>query len=140
MKIDGLKEIMCAVIGLMIILGAMWMLNDVYIEGGKTGDKFILDVYQRHMQTLNLALAFAGTVVGYYFGRMPAEKATAVAQAQTKDAIENQEKLKAGLRDVKGELTRAATPPSGGNAAPAQVSATQATAMQTAIQKIDLLL
>lgn len=130
MKIDGLKEIICAALGLAIVVGCMVMVYFIYGEGGNSGDKFVLEAYQRHLQLLNLALAFAGTVVGYYFGRMPAEKATAVAQSQTKDAIEKQERLKSGLRDVKADLNNA-TPPSGG-APPATVSAV--------IQKIDALL
>lgn len=134
MKIDGLKEVMCALIGAGIVLGSAWLLYDIYLEAGRTGGQFSSDVYQRHIQILNLALGFAGTVIGYYFGRTPAEKLATAAQAQAKDAIQNEERVKTGVRNVKDELSRAIPPAGGGGSAP------QVSAIQLAIQKLEQLL
>ena len=138
---ESLKEVMCAVIGALILAGAALMVHEIYQEAGRSGPAFVAEAYQRHTQILNLVLAFAGTVVGYYFGRVPAEKLAASAQAQAKEsatregaAVQAQERLKDGIRGAKGDLSGALPPAGGATPSP------QATAVQSAFQRLDNLL
>jgi hypothetical protein len=48
---------------------------------------------------------FAGVVVGYYFGRVPADARTAQAQQQIGQAVSDKEQTMGTMNDMKKELT-----------------------------------
>src|SRR5262245_406871 len=82
---EVLRESVPAVIALAILAVALWMLVDVhqYLEGDPKPD---LETYQRKKDVLLLALGFLGTVTGYYFGRIPAERHADAARDAAKTA------------------------------------------------------
>jgi hypothetical protein len=64
------REAVTALLALAIAFVALWLLYDVHgvLKTGKP------DNYDQHKEVLLLALGLLGTVIGYYFGRVPAER------------------------------------------------------------------
>jgi hypothetical protein len=97
-----LRESVPAVIALAILAVALWMLVDVHHLPKGEGD-----VYQREKDILFLALGFLGTVTGYYFGRVPAERhadaARVVASAAQEREREVRRRAHRGLSDIQSK-------------------------------------
>lgn len=54
---------------------------------------------------LTFLSSFAGVVVGYYFGRVPADARTAQAQQQIGQAVSEKEQTMSTMGDMKEKLT-----------------------------------
>lgn len=96
---EVLRESVPAAIALAILVVALWMLVRVHqLPKGE------LEVYHREKDILLLALGFLGTVTGYYFGRVPAERHADAARdaAKSAQAREQEVRRKAhrGLSDI----------------------------------------
>src|SRR5436305_15201907 len=75
-----LRELIAAVLSLAIAAVALWLLADTYLTGREVApvndthqQKLHEDAYVRQTDLLLYALAWLGTVTGYYLGRVPAE-------------------------------------------------------------------
>ncbi|MBM0103248.1 hypothetical protein JM946_00765 [Steroidobacter sp. S1-65] len=104
-KHDGLKEYVAAVLSIAIVgftLYFMWgMFGRVHDDAIKEGK------WNQQSAILQLAVALAGTVTGYYFGRIPAERAATASQqaAATSNALARQAAAKeARIRDQVRDL------------------------------------
>jgi len=99
-----LREIVITVISLAIVFLALWFLWDVYGEAKKVHEGAKLDTYHRQKDVLLLALGLLGTVTGYYFGRVPAERHADAARGAAKTAQEREQKVRqqvhAGLEHI----------------------------------------
>lgn len=107
------REIITALVALVILATSTWMLVDTYRSGrlafestnvdiGLRGEeiKAKSDAYDRQKDLLLYALALLGTVTGYYLGRVPAEQRAQQAQqaasaAQTQLSTANDAVIKA---------------------------------------------
>ena len=69
----NIKEVATAVISGVVVVVATIMLVMVFMYGGKPLEEPQLGAYARQKDTLMLALGLLGTVMGYYYGRTPAE-------------------------------------------------------------------
>ena len=87
---EGLREVVSALLSAAIALAAMYMLwrtfgvagEPIPLVDGKPNPG-LTDAYQRQKDILLIAMGLLGTVTGYYFGRVPAERgADAARQAQ----------------------------------------------------------
>ena len=102
---DGLKEYIAAALSIAIVgftLYFMWGMFDgaQEISEGK---------WKQQSAILQLAVALAGTVTGYYFGRIPAERAATASQqaAASSNALAQQAAAKeARIRDQVSDLRR----------------------------------
>jgi hypothetical protein len=86
MKVQAFKEGITAVIGLVLIGATVWL---AVLAVNAAGNDTAADV--EHILTLILGLS--GVVLGYYFGRVPAE-------AQATQARRESDVAKAGAADV----------------------------------------
>ena len=84
LKMQAAKEIVTAALGIALILFTLWMTSRSFGMAGH------VDEMKDVMSMLSLLFGLAGVVVGYYFGRMPADARAAQAQKQTEDAIGEQ--------------------------------------------------
>ncbi len=91
----GLREIMASVIALAIVALAVWMLGDVFLRGGEVNagvvgkpalKELYDDAFNRQKDIMLYGLTLLGTVLGYYFGRVPAERRAEQAEAATVQA------------------------------------------------------
>lgn len=104
-KNEGMKEYIAAVLSIAIVgftLYFMWGMFD--LENEKAIDE---GKWKQQSTILQLAIALAGTVTGYYFGRIPAERAAAASQqaAATSNALAQQAAAKeARIRDQVRDL------------------------------------
>ena len=111
---EVLRESVPAVIALAILAVALWMLVDVhqYLEGNPKPD---LETYHRKKDVLLLALGFLGTVTGYYFGRVPAERHADAARNAAKAGQEREQKVRRaaheGLDHIQDQNRAAAKDP-----------------------------
>jgi hypothetical protein len=80
LKIQFFKEIVTALMGLALIAYTLYMLNSVL---GLVGDASKLPGAK---DLLLLLLSLTGVVIGYYFGRVPADARAAQAQQQATHA------------------------------------------------------
>lgn len=81
-----LKEVVAAALALGIVAFTLWAMYTMFMANAE-----IKDGQWQHMSSvLQVAIGLAGTVTGYYFGRIPAEKA---AQAATKALNESQTRV-----------------------------------------------
>lgn len=74
--IQLIKEIVTALVGLAVVLYTLYIAGQTFVFVGD--EKKIADA----KDVLLLLLGLAGVVVGYYFGRVPADARTAQAQQQ----------------------------------------------------------
>ena len=92
------KEIVTAAIAISIVASLITMLWICFVQSGKISDdeKFIIGII----------LSLAGTVTGYYFGRVPAEKRADTAERAADTAKEGKVQADAKVEDVKKTLDR----------------------------------
>lgn len=113
------KEIVTALLSFAIFALTGYMLVTLFLHGGGTDAE-----YQRSSGLLNVVIGFAGSVAGYYFGRVPAENRAAAAEAnakQSQDAAAHATADTAKVRGLVANLKASITggPPSGGGDAAA---------------------
>jgi hypothetical protein len=92
------KEIITSVIALAIVASLITMLWIAFVQAGKITDdqKYIIAII----------LSLAGTVTGYYFGRVPAEKRADTAEWAADSAKKEKVQADAKVEDVKKTLDR----------------------------------
>jgi hypothetical protein len=84
LRIQAAKELVTGTLGIALIL---FTLSMTYRSFGMAGR---VDQMKDAMGMLSLLFGLAGVVVGYYFGRMPADARAAQAQKTSEDAIGKQ--------------------------------------------------
>lgn len=83
---DALRETVAALISLLLIGAAAFLWHALYaLATDKTAPAGSFD---RVKDVLQSVLPFAGTAVGYYLGRIPAERAADRAQRQLMESIQ----------------------------------------------------
>jgi hypothetical protein len=90
-----IREISVTALSAAIAITTLYMLVLCFWHGGGNLDSDGLDAFARQKDILGLALGLFGTVTGYYFGRIPAEKAADAA----KTAEQNTKKMAASSLD-----------------------------------------
>src|SRR5262249_27030232 len=109
---QGLREIVTAVISVAIVALSLFLLWDVYCAA-----KVKAETFDRQKDLLSLSLALLGTVTGYYFGRVPAERhadaARACAHAAHERELKVRQQVHAGLAHIQKQhnATRAGPGP-----------------------------
>jgi hypothetical protein len=100
-----LRECVTAAISLLIVLLALFFLWDAYYAV-KTG----ANTFAELKDVLTPALGLLGTVIGYYFGRLPAERHADTARDAANAAHERELKVRqqvhAGLADIQQKHNR----------------------------------
>jgi hypothetical protein len=86
------KELVTAILGVAVIVFTLIMTFRSFGMAGKA------DQMKDAMGMLSLLYGLAGVVIGYYFGRMPADARAAQAQARADDAMGEQMKTRAEMR------------------------------------------
>ena len=94
-----LKEIVTAVLGVGIVAYTLYM---TYRAFGMVGDATRMG---NAKDLLTYLSGFAGVVVGYYFGRVPADARTAQAQQQIGQAVSDKEQAMGTMDAMKEKLT-----------------------------------
>ena len=98
-RLQWLKELVTAVLGIGIVVYTLYMTGRAFDMAGdptRMGDAKDL---------LTFLSGFAGLVVGYYFGRVPADARTAQAQQQIGQAVSEKEQAMGKMDDMKKELS-----------------------------------
>jgi hypothetical protein len=98
------KEIVTAAIALAIVATLIALLWWGFIKGDTLGDN------QKYI--IGIVLSLAGTVTGYYFGRVPAEKRADTAERAENEAKDGKAKADAKVADAKQTVERALFGPS----------------------------
>lgn len=115
------KEVVASVLSLVLVGFAVYCMSEMFWAPSDISDR----VWQQRSSVLQIAIGMAGTVTGYYFGRIPAERSAAVSQqvatvaqqglaiatVQADKAIQNEQRIRTNLIDLKNEL---GTPLGGG--------------------------
>ena len=96
-----LKELVAATIGLAIVGSTLYMAFDVF---GSASDADKNLKFDRTKEILALLLGLAGTVVGYYFGRIPGERLAKVSQQDAIKARGEADKIKSAAADLANNL------------------------------------
>ena len=113
-KLPEFKEIVTAAIALAIVatlIALLWW-------GFNKGDK--LEDNQKYI--IGIALSLAGTVTGYYFGRVPAEKRAETAERAENVAKDGKAKADAQVADAKRTLENVLSGPPASPALKAQAA------------------
>ena len=97
-RLQWLKEIVTALLGIGIVAYTLYM---TYRAFGMVGDPTRMGDAKDLLTYLS---GFAGVVVGYYFGRVPADARTAQAQQQIGQAVSDKEQTMGTMNDMKKEL------------------------------------
>ena len=143
-----LREGMTTFLAIVLLAVTMYMLADTYLVAraslaGRTDAdaRLALEAYARQKDVLTIAVGFLGAVIGYYFGRVPAEKRADTAEKQADQAKANELATRTEvattvpaalelIRSAKvavggaGVLGGGAAPPAGGAAPPPAAVAT----------------
>jgi hypothetical protein len=105
-KFPEFKEVVTALIALAIVTTLIVFLWDAFFYKYK-------DLTEIQKYIIGIAISLAGTVTGYYFGRVPAEKHADTAQRAADTAQEAKVKADAKVEDVKKTLDRLLPGPPG---------------------------
>jgi hypothetical protein len=97
------KEIITAGIALAIVATLIVLLWRGFALGGGLGDN------QKYI--LGIALSLAGTVTGYYFGRVPAEKRADTAERAENEAKDAKAKAEVKVSDARRTVERVLSGP-----------------------------
>src|ERR1043165_3874056 len=101
-----LKEWVAAILSFALVGFTLYFLWVMF--GGPAVDN---EQWERKSAMLQIAVSFTGAVIGYYFGRLPAEKAAASAQQHANLASANENRLRSQVAEVRKQLS---TPTGGG--------------------------
>jgi hypothetical protein len=93
-----IREIVTAVISIVIAMLALWMLCKTFYFASQAGAEFDEKAFSREKDILLLALGFLGTVTGYYLGRVPAEKQADAARDAADKATQSENRTKQQVR------------------------------------------
>jgi len=93
------KEVVTAVLGIGIVVYTLVMTGRAF---GMAGDATRMGDAK---DLLTFLSGFAGVVVGYYFGRVPADARTAQAQQQIGQAVSEKEQAMGTMGNMKEKLT-----------------------------------
>ncbi len=114
---DWPKEVVAAVIALTIVGMTICFLCYMFFSPTGSDEK----TWQRWMTVLQTSMALAGTVTGYYFGRIPAERAAATAMqassanaARADDANNTKNRVLGQVRALRNQLDPGSSPMGGG--------------------------
>lgn len=124
---NWLKEYVAASLSIVIVGFTMYFMFKMFEAPDNVGQA----LWQHQSAILQVAVGLAGTVTGYYFGRIPAERAASTAQqaantaqqslANTtvlaQQATANEDRIRTQVNDLRRELST----PLGGGAAGAEV-------------------
>jgi hypothetical protein len=97
-RLQWLKEIVTAILGIGIVAYTLVMIGRAFDMAGETsrmGD--VKDL-------LTFLTGFTGLVLGYYFGRVPADARATQAQQQIGQAVSEKEQAMSQMDDMKDEL------------------------------------
>jgi hypothetical protein len=79
------REVIAGLLSIAIAAVSFWMLLDTYFATEQS--RFIADEFSRKKDMLSIGLGLLGTVIGYYFGRVPAEKQADAARGEAAAAM-----------------------------------------------------
>ena len=97
-RIQRLKEYVTAIIGILILACTLYL---AILTFGYVGEPTKITDAKDILQVL---LAVAGVVVGYYFGRVPADARAAQAQDQANDATAKTEQISAHAQEIADQV------------------------------------
>lgn len=114
--LTGLKEVVTALLALTLLALCAYMLVHTFNLGAQKADagdedavKSLQDAFTRAKDVLLYALSLLGAVIGYYFGRVPAELHAQSAQKQANNAQnqlnQTQDKLAATTQSAAQAIT-----------------------------------
>jgi hypothetical protein len=106
------KEIVAAAIGLGIACASLYMLAHTFNFGAQSfGDegspvgRGMKEAYVRQRELMLYGLSLLGTVLGYYLGRVPAERAEIRAKQEANEARTKLQETDANFNQTRTELT-----------------------------------
>jgi hypothetical protein len=99
--LQAFKEVVTAILGLAIVLYSLIMANNAFnFAGDETRMSDAKDV-------LLLMLGLSGVVLGYYFGRIPADARATQAQEQANTTMSQIVRMKEKVKGMAKEMERA---------------------------------
>jgi hypothetical protein len=93
----NVREVITGIISISIAGIALYILFDTYESAQKP--EVAQAIFSKQKDILLLALGFLGTVTGYYFGRVPAEKQADAARDAASKATESENRVKRQVRE-----------------------------------------
>ena len=96
-KIQAFKEIVTAILGVLVVSYTLYLAVKTF---GYAGDAKIKDA----KDVLQVVLGVAGVVIGYYFGRVPADARAAQAQEQANAATAQTEQVNAKAQEMSNQV------------------------------------
>ncbi len=96
-KIQAFKEIVTAILGVMVVGYTLYLAVKTFGFAGETKMTDAKDVLQ-------VVLGVAGVVIGYYFGRVPADARAAQAQEQANAATAQTEQVNAQAQAMANQV------------------------------------
>lgn len=110
-KIQAFKEVVTAILGMLVVGYTLYLAVKTF---GYVGDSKITDA----KDVLQVILGVAGVVIGYYFGRVPADARAVQAQeqaniatAQTEQVTAQTQAMVTQVEQVMDKISPAATEP-----------------------------
>jgi hypothetical protein len=131
--VDWPKELIAASLAIAIVGVTLCLLWSMYAKAPEK-DK---TAWEQRSQVIQVLLALAGTVTGYYFGRIPAERAAASANqaaaanaSRANDAIAAKNQTIGQVKDLRTQLLSSGSPLGGGSSGGAAEDVKAAVAMR----------
>lgn len=115
-----LKEWVAAILSFAIVGLTLYVLFTMFDAPDMAKEQ-----WERKSAMMQIAVSFTGAVIGYYFGRLPAEKAAAAAQQNANQATANEGRIRAKVAEVRRQISTMT--PIGGGAETAEAYRTRVT-------------
>jgi len=99
-KIQGFKELVTAILGVLVLVCTLFLAGWTFCYVGEQPKM------TNAKDVLQILLGVAGVVIGYYFGRVPADARAAQAQEQANTATAQTEQVSAQSQAVADKVER----------------------------------
>ena len=97
-KIQGFKELVTAILGVLVLVCTLFLAGWTFCYVGEQPKM------TNAKDVLQILLGVAGVVIGYYFGRVPADARAVQAQEQANAATAQTEQISAQAQEAAGQV------------------------------------
>jgi hypothetical protein len=94
----ALLSLMIAIVTVIFLWHSYWIAGAEMMTVSGLVDQSKLAAFARQKDLLLLATGMLGTILGYYFGRVPAEKQADIARKRAEEISDASERLKSDIR------------------------------------------
>lgn len=134
--LQAFKEVVTAVLGFIVVWNTLVLAGQLSTYARTASGALDQQRIGALKDVLLIVMGLAGVIIGYYFGRVPADARAAQAQVRADEATEHAETVSAGARAVADQIDRVMGAAAAGAVGPVPEAAAGAPAAAEAMREL----